>query len=104
MRMKPFRFVMFLLVCSFTIAGWCQNGLAQQRPDNTPSVNLLVRLLQVKGILTEEEVARINQASSPVDADQQHEKLMLIKGVITQADYDQKFGVVSLGDDPLYQQ
>src|SRR5437899_848032 len=96
MRMKPFRFVMFLLVCSFTIAGWCQNGLAQQRPDNTPSVNPLVRLLQVKGILTEEEVARINQASSPVDADQQLAKLLLIKGVITQADYDHTFGVATV--------
>jgi len=96
MRMKPFRVVMFLLVCSFISAGWCQDGLAQQRPDNTPSVNPLVRLLQVKGILTDEEVARINQASSTADADQQLAKLLLVKGVITQADYEHTFGVATV--------
>jgi hypothetical protein len=59
-------------------------------------VNPLVRLLQVKGILTEEEVTRINQASSPADANQQLAKLLLIKGVITQADYDHTFGAATV--------
>jgi hypothetical protein len=92
MRMKPYRVVMFLLACLLTTVASCQRGLAQQRPDNTPAANPLVRLLQVKGILTEEEAARINLASSPADADQQLAKLLLTKGVITQADYDQTVG------------
>jgi len=92
MRVKPFRSVMFLLACTFITVAWSQRGLAQERTDNPPGVSPLVRLLQVKGILTEEEVARINHASSPADADQQLAKLLLIKGVITQADYDQTMG------------
>jgi hypothetical protein len=74
---------MFLLGCLFITVAWCQRGLAQQRTDNTPAVNPLVRLLQVKGILKEEEVARINQdkkASSPADADQQLSEAASDKG------------------------
>ncbi len=89
---KPFRAVVFVMVCSFISMAWCQRGLAQQRADNTPAVNPLVRLLQIKGILTEQEVEQINQASSPADADQQLAKLLIAKGVITQADYDQTVG------------
>ncbi len=96
MRSKTFRVVMFLLMCSFTTVAWCQSGLAQQRTGDTPAVNPLVRLLQMKGILTEGEVAQISQASSPADADQQLAKLLLIKGVITQADYDHTFGVATV--------
>jgi hypothetical protein len=92
MRIKPFRDLMFLLVCLLTTAAWSQSGFAQQQTDNTPAVNPLVRLLQVKGILTEEEVARINQASSSADADQQLAKLLVSKGVITQADYEHAYG------------
>src|SRR6266567_8855 len=96
MRVKPFRVVMFLLAFMFITFAWSQPGLAQERTENTPGVNPLVRLLQVKGILTEEEATRINQASSPADADQQLAKLLLTKGVITQADYDHTFGVSTL--------
>src|SRR5436309_2402829 len=92
MRGKSFKRVVFFLVCMFITVAWSQRGHAQERTDNTPSVNPLVRLLQVKGILTEEEAARINQATSPADANQQLAKLLLIKGVITQADYDQTVG------------
>ncbi len=92
MREKPFKRVVFLLACLFITVAWSQRGHAQERTDNTPSVNPLVRLLQVKGILTEEEAARINQATSPADADQRLAKLLLIKGVITQADYNQTVG------------
>ncbi len=87
---------MFLLVCSFTTVAWCQSGLAQQRTGDMPAANPLVRLLQVKGILTEEEVARINHAPSPADADQQLAKLLVTKGVITQADYDRTYAVAEV--------
>lgn len=96
MRGKLFRVVIFLVVCLFTTFAWCERGLAQQRPDNKPAVNPLVRLLEAKGILTEKEVAQIGEASSPVAADQQLAKLLVIKGVITQADYDYTYGTATV--------
>ena len=91
MRVKPFRVVMFLLVCLFTTVV-CQRGLAQERIDNKVAVNPLVRLLQAKGILTEEEVAQLSQAFSADDANQRLIKLLLMKGVISQTEYDQALG------------
>ncbi len=73
MRVKPFRVVMLMLACFFITVAWCQRGLAQQRTDNTPA-----------------------EASSPAEADQQLAKLLLIKGVITQADYDHTFGAATV--------
>lgn len=87
---KSFRAVMLLMPLLFTFA-WCSRGLAQQQPENSPAVNPLVRLLQAKGILTGEEVAQINQASSPADVDQRLASLLLSKGIISQSDYDQAF-------------
>jgi hypothetical protein len=66
--------------------------VAQQPGDNKSAVNPLVRVLQAKGILTAEEVAQISQALSTGDADQRLAKLLLMKGVISQADYDQTAG------------
>jgi len=60
--------------------------------DSKSAVNPLVRVLQAKGILTAEEVAQLGQASSASDADQRLAKLLLVKGVISQADYDQTVG------------
>src|SRR5882762_8348410 len=89
MRRKPFRVV---VVCLLTIFILCHRSLAQQPGDNKSAVNPLVRVLQAKGILTAEEVAQISQASSAIDADQRLAKLLLMKGVISQADYDQTVG------------
>jgi hypothetical protein len=87
---------MFLLACLVTTVAWCQSGLAQQRADNTPAANPLVRVLQAKGILTAEEVAQLAEASSASDADQRLAKLLLMKGVISQADYDQTVSTPSM--------
>lgn len=92
---KPFRVVVLVLVC-LSIFATCDVGLAQQPAGSKTAANPLVRLLQDKGILTEEEVAQINRASSPADADQQLAKLLVTKGVITQADYEQTYGVASV--------
>src|SRR6266566_3529796 len=89
MRRKPFLLVM---VCLLTIFILCHRSLAQQPGDNKSAVHPLVRVLQAKGILTAEEVAQISQASSTGDADQRLAKLLLMKGVISQADYDQTVG------------
>ena len=93
MRVQPFRVVIFLLVCLLVILVWSEGALAQQPADNPPAVSPLVHVLQVKGILTEEEVALISRASSGSDADQRLAKLLLMKGVISQSDYDQTVAV-----------
>jgi hypothetical protein len=66
--------------------------LAQQPTNGQAAVNPLVRVLQSKGILTADEVAQLSQASSANDADQRLAKLLLMKGIISQADYDQTVG------------
>src|SRR6267378_7852545 len=89
MRGKPFWVVVVCLLVIFTL---CRRSLAQQPADNKSAVNPLVRVLQAKGILTAEEVAQISQASSASDADQRLAKLLLMKGVISQAEYDLTVG------------
>jgi hypothetical protein len=79
-------------VCLLTIFILCHRSMAQQPGDNKSAVNPLVRVLQAKGILTAEEVAQISQASSTSDADWRLAKLLLMKGVISQADYDLTVG------------
>src|SRR6266851_3529182 len=96
MRIRPFRILMFLLVCSLVTVAWSQSAVAQQRTGDTPGVNPLVRMLQAKGILTADEVTQLAQASSASDADQRLAKLLLMKGVISQADYDQTVGTPSM--------
>jgi hypothetical protein len=96
MKGKPFPVVMFLVVCWFTTIAWCESALAQQQADTKPAGNPLVRVLQAKGILTAEEVAQLSQASSPSNADQRLAKLLLSKGVISQADYDQTVGAPAM--------
>jgi len=92
MRGKPFRVVVFILCLSITfVLG--DRALAQQPADNNSAVNPLARVLQAKGILTADEVAQLSQASSASDANQRLAKLLLIKGVISQADYDQSVAV-----------
>ncbi len=100
MRVKRFRVAVFLAVCLFTtFAGW-EEGFAQQHPENSADVNPLIRLLQAKGILTEEEAAQINRGSSPTYANRRLAELLLSKGVISQSDYDQAFGAAQVSDIP----
>ena len=72
----------------------CSGLVAAQQQSQTASP--LVRVLQAKGILTPEEAAQIGQASSSSDADQRLAKLLLMKGVISQADYNQMMGAPSI--------
>ena len=88
MRRKPF----CVVVCFLLTLALCDCSWAQQSTDNKPAVNPLVRVLQAKGILTAEEAAQISQASSASDADGRLAKLLLMKGVISQADYDLTVG------------
>jgi len=91
---------MFLLVCSLVTVAWSQSAVAQQWTGDTPAVNPLVRMLQAKGILTADEVAQLAQASSASDADERLAKLLVTKGVITQADYDRTYAVAEVVSVP----
>src|SRR5262245_630145 len=62
---------------------------AQQNENAKPSPNPLVRLLQSKGIITEQEAAMVSDASSAAEAEQRLAKLLLSKSIISQAEYDQ---------------
>jgi hypothetical protein len=84
--------VVYLVVLLAVALAWSGLVAAQQPADNSSAASPLVRLLQAKGILTQEEAAQINQASSASDADQRLAKLLLSKGVISQADYNQMMG------------
>jgi hypothetical protein len=96
MRRKPFGVVVCVVVCLLVVLALCDRSWAQQPMDNKSAVNPLVRVLQAKGILTAEEAAQISQASSASDADRRLAKLLLMKGVISQADYDQTVGAPAM--------
>jgi len=96
MRRKPFWVVVCVVMCLLLTLGFSDCSWAQQQMDNKSAVNPLVRVLQAKGILTAEDVAQISQASSANDADQRLAKLLLMKGVISQADYDQTVGAPAM--------
>lgn len=93
MRRKPFSVAVCVVMCLLVTLALSDPSWAQQPTDNKSAVNSLVRVLQAKGILTAEEVAQISEASSPSDADRRLAKLLLMKGVISQADYDQTVGM-----------
>ena len=67
-------------------------AMAQQQDNRQATTSPLVQLLQSKGILTADEAAMVNQASSPGEANQRLAQLLLAKGVITQEDYKKAFG------------
>ncbi|HVH69740.1 MAG TPA: hypothetical protein VNB49_01360, partial [Candidatus Dormibacteraeota bacterium] len=92
---KPFWVVVFVLMCSSIFIA-SDTGFAQQQPVSKPAANPLVRLLQDKGILTEEEAVQIGRASSSADAEKQLAKLLVRKGIITQADYEHTYGVATM--------
>src|SRR5713226_5728883 len=96
MRRKPYWVAVCVVMCLLATLALAGRSWAQQPADNKSAVSSLVRVLQAKGILTAEEVAQISPASSANDADQRLAKLLLMKGVITQADYDQTVGTPGL--------
>lgn len=73
-----------------------REALAQQQGVSNPPVSPLIRMLHAKGILTDEEMAQINQASSSGEADQRLAELLVVKGVISQSDFDHMFGAATV--------
>ena len=87
-------------VCSAVVLSsclvWSGLAVAQSQNSSQNSATPLIRVLQAKGILTAEEVAQLSQASSASDADSRLAKLLLTKGIISQADYNQMLGAPSV--------
>src|SRR5882672_563901 len=77
-----------LTILLFTIAALSHQALAQEQTPNSDR-NPLVRLLQSKGIITEQEAAMISEASSPAQAERRLAELLVSKGVITRQEYEQ---------------
>jgi hypothetical protein len=88
--------VVFLVVLLVATLAWSGIVAAQQQAGKSQAASPLVRVLQAKGILTPEEAAQINQASSASDADQRLAKLLLSKGILSQADYNQMMGAPAI--------
>ncbi|MFY9574501.1 MAG: hypothetical protein WAV20_24125 [Blastocatellia bacterium] len=77
-----------LTILLFTIAALSHQGFAQEQNPNSEKPPL-VRLLQSKGIITEQEAAMISEASSLAQAERRLAELLVSKGVITRQEYEQ---------------
>lgn len=77
-----------LMVFSFAIVAFSYQAFAQLQDDNSQR-NPLVRLLQTKGIITEQEAAMISEAPTPAQAERRLTELLVSKGVITREEYEQ---------------
>src|SRR6266849_2377782 len=88
--------VLCLLIAVVTATVLAMPAVAQQQNERQPAANPLVRLLQSKGILTEEEAALVSQAATPNESERRLAKLLLFKGLITQEDYDQTVGASAI--------
>ena len=62
-------------------------SMAQQPVNQTTYSNPLAVLLQSKGILSSAELAIVNQATSPADAEARLARLLVEKGLISQQEY-----------------
>jgi len=101
MKAKKQWVVVSLVVCLLAYLVCAGGAVAQQQGSSQPSASPLVRVLQAKGILTAEEVAQLNQASSANEAEQHLAKLLLSKGIISESDYNQMMassGFVNAGN------
>jgi hypothetical protein len=63
------------------------SAMAQQQENQTTQNSPLVLLLQAKGILSSGEVAMLNQASTPEEANARLAQLLVQKGLISQQEY-----------------
>src|SRR5579863_10164488 len=76
-----------LLILLISAAVLALPAIAQQQDNHATNNNPLAQLLQSKGILSPSEVAMINQASSPEDANARLAKLLVEKGLISSQEY-----------------
>jgi hypothetical protein len=84
--MKRAMQLLLVLLSIFTLASVV---VAQQQNETKSAPDVLLRLLQSKGVLSEEEANSVSHASSPADYQQRLARMLLGKGVITQDEYNQ---------------
>jgi hypothetical protein len=70
--------------------------MAQHQENHPPNNNALVLLLQSKGILSSGDVAAINQASSPDEANARLAQLLMEKGLISNQEYSATVAPVNI--------
>ena len=75
---------MFRLLILIVAAALALSAMAQQQISQTTYTNPLAALLESKGILSSSDLALINQAASPADADARLARLLVDKGLISQ--------------------
>ena len=86
-----------LTIVSLAFLALATLSLAQQ-PESSKSP--LVRLLQSKGIITEQEAAMVSSAATPAQAEQRLADLLLAKGVISRQEYDDTLLALGAGPTP----
>jgi len=84
-----------LMLVVLTLVALASQVVAQQKESSTPAPNPLLRLLQSKGIITEQEAATVAEAASPAESQAKLAKLLLSKGVINQDEYDQTLASIA---------
>src|SRR5437588_5346031 len=88
------RFILLISVLALALP-----VVAQQQENHAANNNPLALLLQSKGILSAPEVAMINQASSPEEANTRLAELLMEKGLINRQEYSATVAPVSM-DSP----
>lgn len=95
--MKRFLHLALVLLTLLALSG---QSLAQQKEETQSAPNPLVKILQSKGVITEQEAAVINGAATPGEAQQRLAKLLLTKGILNQQEYDQTLSALGAGSVP----
>jgi hypothetical protein len=93
--------VLRLIVLTSAVA-LALSAMAQQQENHPPNNNALALLLQSKGILSSGEVAMINQASSPDEANARLAQLLVEKGLISRQEYSATVVPVSVDSSALH--
>src|SRR5258708_5314276 len=75
-------------------------GLPRQDGETPPAPDVLVRLLESKGIITAQEGAMVSAGSSPAEVQRLLAKLLSKKGVITHQEYDQTVAALAIPSPP----
>src|SRR5690348_8792056 len=88
--MKRITFWLILFTSAVVLA---LAAAAQQQENRPATTSPLVQLLQSKGILTTEEVAMVNQASSPGEINMRLGQLLVGKGLISEQEYKATFAM-----------
>src|SRR5271157_2792963 len=91
MKKSVWRFVVLISALALALS-----AMGQQQEDLSTNNNPLALLLQSKGILSPGEVAMLNQASSPEEANARLAQLLVEKGLISQQEYKATVAPVSM--------